>query len=375
MAWMTRNIIGLGLVLALCLHGRPLSAEESPSAWYISPVAGFSLFHSGEGIANRPVYGFGVGKRFADQWRFEGGLTYLDSKLRGRDKSDLEVYQLALSLLYEFTPSKRLVPYLVVGGGAHHADPDAFGAKSGASLHVGAGLRYGLNSRLFLKGEVRHQTFFGMVDDAGERKTAHNLTTLMGLDVHFSQGPASVAAAPADHGQKVEEVLVGKALPITTDLLGRDTQPPTVSVDRLSDEELRRVDAAPFTETEKTALRPLVEPVPSNPERKVSPRFAQGTEEFLDWAPDDSQMIGDWVAEQPSGQFLLVADVDEGLLTFVQFKLLEKRMLRLRLALMERFGLMSDSVEVLSPGALPRRLQALGPSALVIRVRPLEENF
>lgn len=376
MVRMARNIIGLGLVLALSIHGRPLRAEEPPLNWFISPIVGFSLFPSGEDIADSPVYGFGAGKRFAEHWRFEGSLGYLNSELRGRERSDLEIYQLAMSLLYDFTPSKRLVPYVQVGGGGYHADPEAFGAKSGVLLHVGAGLRYRLNPRLFLKGEVRHQTFFGMVDNGGKRKTTHNLTTLLGLDVTFPQRPVSVAAAAAAPSlRKEREAPAAKNLPVANAPLEQENPLPAVSTARLSDEELRRIDAAPVSETVEKSLSSMAKPDSFDAGGTFSPRFSRNTEKFLDWAPGDSQKIGDLVEAQPSGKFLLVADVDEGRLTFAQFKLLEKRMLRLRLVMIERFGLDSEAVEILSAGALPRRLQDLGRAAVIIRVRPMENGF
>jgi len=188
---MSHRLFIFGLLLSLCFSGQIVMGEEP--ALVVTPTLGFSLFEGGQGIEDRPVYGLGAGVKLNERWGFEGMLSYLDTETRGTEKSDLEIYQLAMSLIYDISPAKRLSPYLLAGGGGFSADSDRFGTKSGGELHLGAGLRYGLNPRLSLKGEVRHQTFFGMIDDEGKRKTTHDLTTLVGLDVRFPQAQASAA--------------------------------------------------------------------------------------------------------------------------------------------------------------------------------------
>lgn len=358
---MSHRLLILGLVLSLCFSGQIVLGEEPEPAWVVTPRVGFTLFEGELGIEDRPAYGLGAGVKFNEHWGFEGTLSYLGTETRGTEKSDLEIYQLAMSLIYVISPAKRLSPYLLAGGGGFSADSDGFGTKTGGALHLGAGLRYGLNSRLSLKGEVRHQTFFGMIDDEGRRKTAHNLTTLVGLDVRFPQAQASAIAASPAPEKNVEEPPIMTATPSLAVAL------PPESPEQLTDEELRRIDASSATASGTGAAPELSAPTSASAELKVAPRFAAGGEELRDWAPGDLEKIGDLIHDQPTAKIFIVGDVDEGSLTFAKFKLLERRALRLRLFLIERFELASASVEVLSPDALNRRIKKLSHRPIVIR--------
>lgn len=363
---MFHRLFILGLVLFLCFSGQIVLGEEPEPAWVVSPTVGFSLFEGKLGIEDRPVYGLSAGVKLNEHWEFEGTLSYLDTETKGTEKSDLEIYQLAMSLIYVISPAKRLSPYLLAGGGGFSADSDSFGTKSGGELHLGVGLRYGLNSRLSLKGEVRHQTFFGMIDDEGKRKTAHNLTTLVGLDVRFPQAQASAAMASPAPEKNVEEPPIMTKAPSVAEAL------PAESPEQLTDEELRRIDASSATASGTGAAPELSSPTSASAELRVAPRFAAGGEELLDWATGDLEKIGDLIHDQPMAKIFIVGDVDEGSLTFVKFKLLERRALRLRLFLIERFDLASASVEVLSPNALNRRIKKLSHRPVVIRFTPVE---
>jgi hypothetical protein len=363
---MSHRLFLLGLLLSLCFSAQIVLGEEPEPAWVVTPMVGFSLFEGELGIEDRPVFGLGAGMKLNERWGFEGSLSYLGTETRGTEKSDLEIYQLAMSLIYVISPTQRLSPYLLAGGGGFSANSDGFGTKSGGALHLGAGLRYGLNSRLSLKGEVRHQTFFGMIDDEGKRKTAHNLTTLVGLDVRFPQTQASAATVSPAPEKKVEEPPIMTKAPSVAKAL------PPESPEQLTDEELRRIDASSATASETGAAPELSAPTSTSAELRVAPRFAAGGEELLGWAPDDLGKIGDQIHIQPMAKIFIVGDVDEGSLTFDKFKLLERRALRLRLFLIERFELASASVEVLSPNALDRRIKKLSHQPVVIRFTPSE---
>jgi len=316
---MVRCSFVFGLIGSALLCAQIALGDEMPSNWNFTPAVGFTLFEGG-GLKNRPVFSLGAGLELADRWEVEGAFSYLNTKTKGDVDSSLDISQVVLSVRYDLTEPNKLVPYLLAGGGGFYANSDKFGNTSGVSLHVGAGLRYMLNDAVALKGEVRQQTFFGMLDEKGDRETCSDLTTMVGLEFRFPAASAAIAS-------------------------------------------LVSVTEPPVTETEPECSMPCV---------RISPRFNPGEDKIRGWGAGDLEKMNELVRNRPLAIVLVMSDVDEQYLALSEFKLQKSRALYLRFFLIGHFHLDPNSVQIVSHQNLARFSKKELDQQVLIRFTPVE---
>ncbi len=358
---MIKSCFILGAILCVCLSAQTVRCEDQQKSWWVSPSAGFSFFESERGIKDNPVFGIGAGTKINEHWNFEGTLSYLGTETTGTPRSDLEIYQLAISLLYDIHPSKQLTPYLLAGGGGFHADSDKFGSKTGGILHYGAGLHYSLNQNLSIKGEVRHQIYIGIIDDDGKTKTRQNLTTLVGLNLHLDQTHHPVAAAlPAP--------LIRMTPPATIQPTKDTTPAENIPLqEKISDDDLAKVDAGDSLEKQPAGhgTKPIL---------TITPRFNAGEPDIHSWAPQDLTKLKYLIEDQPQAKIILMGEIDENTLSFSKYKLQERRAQRVRIFLIDHFNIDPQQIEIMTLKSWSRTTKKATSPHTLIQFYPIESE-
>lgn len=349
------------LFLSLALCATPVSGNDPQPSWQITPFAGFSLFESAQGIENSPLFGVGIGRNLDEHWAFEGQLSGLASETERTPRSDLELYQLAARLLYHFQPQQQLAPYLLIGAGGFYADADQGGSQAGAQLQYGAGLRYALNPHLALRGEVRHEIFFELPDARGKERTCNALTTLVGLQMRFADAPEAAVALPRP------QATTSQVTPATVVIL---EEPVSATA-------LATVSAAPSAlplvpEVQPTAQIEIPENGPAS--LAIAPEFAAGSAEISNISPQDRKKLKLFLEDQPSARILILAEEDENTLSFASYKLQEHRANRLRLFLIEQFGIQPTRVETMSQRNWQRKEKGDTSKFQILRFTPAEST-
>ncbi len=353
---MLKRTLICGLFFCLCLNSQMVRGEEQQAAWWVSPSVGFSFFDNSSGIEDNPVFGIGTGTKINERWNFEGTLSYLNSETRGTPHSDLEIYQLALSLLYDLPHLKKLTPYLLIGGGGIYADSDEFGNKTGGLLHYGAGLRYNLNSNLTVKGEVRHQVYLGLINDKGERKTVQNLTTLVGLDLRFNQ----------PHQPVVATLLPASAITV------RPIEPPAVAEEVTLPEELNDNDLEQVGNRNQRPEQLSKKSTP--PGLTITPRFNPGAVELLSLPPQDMTTLKNFFEDQPQARVVIMGDIDEKTMCYAKYKIQEQRAQRVRIFLIDTFGIAPEKIKIMTQQSWRRAAKSSSRNQTLIRFAPVENQ-
>jgi OmpA-OmpF porin, OOP family len=347
---MTKNTWLLILLLPFILAASPARGDNSlQQSWQLTPFVGFSLFENTQGIKNSPLYGIELGRNLDEHWTFEGALSYLGSETEHSPHSDLELYQLAASLVYHFQPTQRLVPYLLGGVGGFYIDADRGGSETGTLIQYGAGLRYALNPTLAIRGEIRHQIFFDLPDENGKERTCNALTTLVGLQLRFADAPeAAVTAFPRPQAKSAQPaVAAGGAILLPGPL---------------NDAELGAVAASHSA----TTIAPAT--------LSVAPKFDSGNVQIRSWAPQDLKNLKAFLEDQPNSHILIMGEDDENTLSFTRYKLQEHRAHRVRLFLIESFGVEPKRVETMSQRNWMRIENETRTNLRVIRFAPMEKS-
>lgn len=170
----------------------PAVAEDDQKI-YLNPSIGFQLFDHERDLSESATYGFGLEFRFLPRWAAEAVYSRADADRKGAPgHSELESYRLD-GLYYFGTPSETWNPYLSAGVGHAEFDGRTTRETKGTDheetrVNVGAGVRYNINDRISLRGEIRE--FHGI-----DESTFDTLASI-GFSVGF--GRSTTPAGPED---------------------------------------------------------------------------------------------------------------------------------------------------------------------------------
>ncbi|RMF86826.1 MAG: OmpA family protein, partial [Nitrospirae bacterium] len=140
---------------AALLVAAPAAAQIRPGAVNLTPMVGAYAFDGDQDLETRALYGLGVGYDLTRRWGVELMGNYIDTR-SDAGRGDEQVYSLRADALFHFRPDKQLVPYLSVGAGGIHFDPDFASDSTDPLLDWGAGVKYLLSPRAALRLDLRN---------------------------------------------------------------------------------------------------------------------------------------------------------------------------------------------------------------------------
>ncbi len=163
---MHRAICG-GLLLTACIAcGSATAADvyDDTGAWYLSPMAQYSLLDRDRVSRDDFGYQIGVGKNFAPNWA--GEINYSNGSFRiPNSGAHQKLSGYSVDALYKFLPERMFRPYLLAGGGMLD---DVIGggekehmamAETGVGLLTGIGSQSG-STRVQLRTEAKYRLEF-----------------------------------------------------------------------------------------------------------------------------------------------------------------------------------------------------------------------
>jgi len=132
--------------------------------------------------------GLRLGYFFTPAWELEASAQRIFSEtemdILGTPDVDANIDSGRLNLLYNFSPGKKLRPFLTAGGGIQKIDTDGLGEDDGFEWNAGAGLRYFLSPSVDLRLDGRYAgTSVDLPED--ESESEGNLEATLGLNFLF----------------------------------------------------------------------------------------------------------------------------------------------------------------------------------------------
>ncbi|CAH2030229.1 OmpA family protein [Trichlorobacter ammonificans] len=200
----TRMLIGAAACAMLMQAGTVL-AENRAETFTLSPYAGGYTYESKQKIETGPVLGARLGYNLTENWALEAILDYAwGDKTNGPGHAEKLRY--GGDVLYNFWPTKSLVPYLAAGFGGMDLNDSGAKTTGRAVFNYGGGVKWFMVDDVALRADVR-----GLNYSIGDVRT--NVQYTLGL--HFVLGPAKAAPAPVlPPPPPVQEVEKPKAAPV-----------------------------------------------------------------------------------------------------------------------------------------------------------------
>jgi outer membrane beta-barrel protein len=202
--WKVSGLAGLGAVL---LNALPASAQVQANSQEVDAYVG-ALF--GDDLTDRRisgqqpklddnvVFGLRYGYNFTDTWGIEGSLGYSPNKVKGLPGADvdLDLWTLDIDAVYNFLPTGRIVPYVLLGAGYASAnlDHDLLGTANGIqpvrirddngfTLNTGFGAKYYATDKLLFRLEGRYRWMDKVVDNFDQ--SLNTFETTLGVGYQF----------------------------------------------------------------------------------------------------------------------------------------------------------------------------------------------
>lgn len=203
----------------------PLTAhsEIKPGSTEVSVFGGYNWFEDNQNLNNQPVYGARLGYNFTKYFGIEGVVEYIDSGVDDKTRTDLSEGQFGspmnsvdltfyhLDAIYHFMPDSKFTPFVAVGFGGAHYNPD-ISTKEMAAFNVGVGAKYQLADNIALRVDLRDYMVTEIVQE-----TYHNVAATVGISYSFGgprkPAPVEKVEYEAKPEPKVEEKVVVAPLP------------------------------------------------------------------------------------------------------------------------------------------------------------------
>lgn len=177
------------LLLVSCCLTLPASAAIQSGAFTLSPMIGGHVFEGNQSLEHSKFWGAGLGYNLTENWALEGVYTRTDAEADDASTTDTKVETIRLDTLYHFSPTQKLVPYIVAGLGGIYSNPDSGAERDHFLFNYGLGLKYFiLDDLIALRADVRHLLDFPEPDN--------NLQYSAGLV--FQLGKPAPAAEPVE---------------------------------------------------------------------------------------------------------------------------------------------------------------------------------
>lgn len=165
-----KKIITTSCLLSLLMIAQTVSASNLPGAFTLSPQIGGYIFEGNQDgrLDNALVYNLAFGYNYNKNLGVEAGYSYLSTETE-RGKSNT-INTGRLDVLYHLYPEKAMVPFIIAGLGASHANMND---DDDIILEYGLGLKYFLSDNVALRGEAKH-VFDCNAGDNGNNQTCYN---------------------------------------------------------------------------------------------------------------------------------------------------------------------------------------------------------
>ena len=190
----------LALVAALLVAASPALAGGEKGNAELGVYVGYGwpddygIFHPKNGL----LYGARLGYFFTRNWSAEASAQRLstDSEFDILGVPDVDVHMDAvrLNLLYNFTGSERVRPFLTLGAGREKFHPAGYGEACDWGGNAGGGIRFFLTQRLNLRADGRY--VMTKVEEVSDDWQA-NAEASLGIGFLFGGGDEDVAAVEA----------------------------------------------------------------------------------------------------------------------------------------------------------------------------------
>ena len=193
-------------VVAMCAMGagNAALAADDTGAWYISPMAQWTMLHHERPAEDDAGFQVGIGKNFAPNWAAEFNVSSASFDAVGRKRLKISQYSVDVLRKFDFLPDSHIKPYLMLGLGGIDDRLTGYDRASTFAGEVGGGLLWAFGKqegshRLQLRTEAKYRKEYG--------KTAYGSSdpgdVLFGVGLQWLWGaptPAPVAApvAPKD---------------------------------------------------------------------------------------------------------------------------------------------------------------------------------
>lgn len=199
---MRRILLGTALC-ALGIAQAALAADDT-GAWYISPMAQWTLLNQHRNAEDGAGFQVGLGWNVADNWAMEAAIS--QGSFEASNGGQLKLSQYSLDFIRKFNPlpESQIKPYLLFGLGGMEDRLTGASRASGLIGEVGAGLLWNLghsnsSTRLAIRTEAKYRRFDGTspsgMSNAGDTLFGLGLQYMWGLPV---AAPTPPPAPPAD---------------------------------------------------------------------------------------------------------------------------------------------------------------------------------
>ncbi|MBI5675186.1 MAG: OmpA family protein [Nitrospirae bacterium] len=130
-------------------------AESKAGFFTLTPYLGGYSFSHEEGMKNGSAVGLGFGYNYTDRLGVEAVFNYVDFKTKSTNHN-ADAKLLRFDGLYDLMPKDKLAPYLAAGLGFIDVSSDNKEDGFSVLFDFGAGLKYSINDKLQLRGDVRN---------------------------------------------------------------------------------------------------------------------------------------------------------------------------------------------------------------------------
>ncbi|MBS0400213.1 MAG: OmpA family protein [Proteobacteria bacterium] len=191
---MKRILLGTALCALGAAHAA-LAADDT-GAWYISPMAQWTLLNQHRTAEDGAGFQVGLGWNVAENWAMEAAIS--QASFEASNGGQLKLSQYSLDFIRKFSPlpESHIKPYLLFGLGGMDDRLTGASRASGLIGEVGAGLLWNLgpfntSQRLAIRTEAKYRRYDGTtpsgMSNAGD--------TIFGVGLQYMWG-LPVAAAP-----------------------------------------------------------------------------------------------------------------------------------------------------------------------------------
>jgi outer membrane beta-barrel protein len=272
----------------------PLSAhaEVKKGSTEVNLFGGYNWFEHDQNLKDRPMVGGRVGYNFSKHLGVEGVIEYIDSHVDDRKRTGLSEGQFGspiasvdltfyhIDAIYHFLPDEQFTPFVVLGVGGAHYNPD-ISTNEMAAFTVGVGAKYRLTDRLSLRADLRDYLVTEIMQES-----YHNLGATMGISYAFGgEEEAPTQAAQEDRAEAAPEppaVVIMAAEPKAEEQVAAAAVEPKIIILAFEDVHFE-FDQSSLTPTAKTILKRNIQLLRETPNAQI--RIAgytsrSGTEEY-----------------------------------------------------------------------------------------------
>jgi OOP family OmpA-OmpF porin len=185
------NLIAVLLVTLFVVTAGTGYAGERAGAVTLSPYVGGYTFDGAEGLETRPVVGLRVGYDFCKNIGVEGTFGYVSTSFTKLVPGTVTVFNYRLEGVYNFMPERKVVPYLMVGGGGTTLEMPINAAIShphnhSPTVNTGGGIKWFLSENVAIRADY-HQNFLINTSDANNQvqEFLHNYEYTIALHILF----------------------------------------------------------------------------------------------------------------------------------------------------------------------------------------------